>query len=444
MGDDAFIIPPELKGTDFETKYKTIMAKVFGLYNEMTREKEGELRGRGSGPEKYVHGIPIEDGRYILPLATTSNIFVTMPGNKAINFSRLMMTHPQEEVLQLGRAFIEAFDRENVSKIIKEMGFENEIDEEYLHEFFKPMLDKIDKNVVLFDSFGNPIQRVALGGITSTNPKSPSEVYAKWEPEWDEVNDPIRFSRTNEWDRNPNLKERFLKFYKAKEKQLLDSIPDESRQFIKLESSFLMDTALKEWIQTLNPNERARVIAERILGYGHESISEHSRESYGSEQSLTSYHQFERHRLPENYREPFEKIPVERDVFIPPTILGNKEMLDKYTAMVQEIKAFRQELIDAGMVEAASYLLLNADGVKVITGTNARIDKQMLEQRICNNAQWEIRDRAVAILDLVRENVPYLYDRAGPPCTKGKCPEGALSCGKSAEMREKYGYFGKK
>jgi len=117
-------------------------------------------------------------------------------------------------------------------------------------------------------------------------------------------------------------------------------------------------------------------------------------------------------------------------------------MYERFRQTVYETKILRKELIDAGLDAAASYLLFNADGVKVVTGSNTRNDKAILEQRTCNCAQWEIRERAVAIQEILRENLPYMYDRAGPRCTKGKCPEGELTCGQTVQMRERYGYFG--
>ena len=33
---------------------------------------------------------------------------------------------------------------------------------------------------------------------------------------------------------------------------------------------------------------------------------------------------------------------------------------------------------------------------------------------------------------------PHLFQKAGPGCVRGGCPEGKMTCGMAAEMREKY------
>jgi len=62
----------------------------------------------------------------------------------------------------------------------------------------------------------------------------------------------------------------------------------------------------------------------------------------------------------------------------------------------------------------------------------------MLAERICLNAQWEIRDLATKKLEVLRELSDVLYEKALPPCVYDKCNEGKLSCGQQKQMREKY------
>ena len=70
---------------------------------------------------------------------------------------------------------------------------------------------------------------------------------------------------------------------------------------------------------------------------------------------------------------------------------------------------------------------------------NARELKNFFLHRCCSRAQWEIRALADAMLEEVRAVAPHIFAEAGPPCVKGACPEGKMSCGKAAEMRKKYG-----
>ena len=61
---------------------------------------------------------------------------------------------------------------------------------------------------------------------------------------------------------------------------------------------------------------------------------------------------------------------------------------------------------------------------------NARELNHFLGLRLCNTAQWEIRELAGLMLEEVKIVAPKLFEKAGPPCTNGACPEGKRSCGK--------------
>ena len=89
-------------------------------------------------------------------------------------------------------------------------------------------------------------------------------------------------------------------------------------------------------------------------------------------------------------------------------------------------------------IEDARFVLPNACDTKMIATFNARSLKNFFKHRCCNRAQWEIRELACEMLKLVKEVAPNLFKFAGPPCISGKCPEGKMTCGKMAEMKEKY------
>ena len=51
----------------------TCQLKTLALYQKMSQMKQGEFKGRPK-LENYEYGIPIEDARYILPLAVKTNV----------------------------------------------------------------------------------------------------------------------------------------------------------------------------------------------------------------------------------------------------------------------------------------------------------------------------------------------------------------------------------
>ena len=87
-------------------------------------------------------------------------------------------------------------------------------------------------------------------------------------------------------------------------------------------------------------------------------------------------------------------------------------------------------------IEDARYVLPNACETKLICTFNARRLLNFFNHRCCERAQWEIRDLACAMLELVKEICPVIFKTAGPPCLVKPCPEGAMSCGKMLEKRE--------
>ena len=89
-------------------------------------------------------------------------------------------------------------------------------------------------------------------------------------------------------------------------------------------------------------------------------------------------------------------------------------------------------------IEDARFVLPNACATKLICTMNARELMNFFTHRCCNRAQWEIRELATEMLRLVREAAPRLFQRAGPPCLRGSCPEGKMSCGRMTEVRERF------
>lgn len=93
--------------------------------------------------------------------------------------------------------------------------------------------------------------------------------------------------------------------------------------------------------------------------------------------------------------------------------------------------------------EDARFVLPNACDTKIIMTMNVRSLYNFFNLRCCNRAQWEIRALATEMLKLVKGVAPNLFKNAGPSCVCGTCSEGAMTCGKAAEMRKKFEKLGK-
>ena len=88
--------------------------------------------------------------------------------------------------------------------------------------------------------------------------------------------------------------------------------------------------------------------------------------------------------------------------------------------------------------EDARYVLPNATTTKIICTFNVRSLWNFFKHRLCNRAQWEIREMAEEMLKLCIEVAPTLFQKCGPDCVFTKCGEGSMSCGLATEVKEKY------
>ncbi len=227
--------------------------------------------------------------------------------------------------------------------------------------------------------------------------------------------------------------------------------------------------------------EKIASFVEMLAQMGHESPIEHISFTFGIEGiSRACSHQLVRHRIASYSQQSQRYVDgTSFDFVTPPSVRENPVLLQKYTQAVRdEMESYRQlrdsliahqvrKLGGAGIEcegaddsqiasllkesdrklysklekaanEDARFLLPNACTTKIVCTFNARSLMNFFSHRCCNRAQWEIREVAQQMLELVKPLAPSLFKKAGPPCVRGACPEGKMSCGRAQEMREKY------
>ena len=111
-----------------------------------------------------------------------------------------------------------------------------------------------------------------------------------------------------------------------------------------------------------------------------------------------------------------------------------------YKSAFSETQKLYNELKDMGESEEnLIYVLLSGNTLDLTITMNARELLLFLKLRTCERAQWEIRDYAYDMLKMLRSSAPDIFRRYGPSCfVTGVCPEGRLSCGKAAEIKERF------
>ena len=212
-------------------------------------------------------------------------------------------------------------------------------------------------------------------------------------------------------------------------------------------------------------NEKTSAFVEMLSEIGHESPIEHANFTFGIEGvSRALLAQFTRHRIA-SYSVQSQRYVKENqfEYVVPPEIENNKQskelfiktmndIQDSYDKLAEVLKnKHYKELLktepdekkalkaaEKMAIEDARFVLPNACETKMIVTMNARSLNNFFAHRCCNRAQWEIREAAKQMLILVLKEAPDLFKNSGPPCVKGKCPEGKMSCGKMAEVKALY------
>ncbi len=179
---------------------------------------------------------------------------------------------------------------------------------------------------------------------------------------------------------------------------------------------------------------------DKIMSLGHQSVLEHASFTFGIEGiSRVTSHQLVRHRVA-SYSQQSQRYVSHKERFaavVPPTIAGRPEVLARFEAQLHALHQAYAEMVEAGIpAEDARYLLPNATETKILVTMNARELLHFFAVRCCERAQWEIRGMALEMLKLAKAVAPTIFRDAGPGCLSGHCPEGTMTCGKAAEVRE--------
>ena len=174
-------------------------------------------------------------------------------------------------------------------------------------------------------------------------------------------------------------------------------------------------------------------VLSRIVGMGHHSVIEHAAFTFsveGVSRALT--HQLVRHRVASYSQQSQRYVSMKVPSFVTPhTVQDDPDAMKVFEDTMAEIWAAYGKLESMGIpAEDARYLLPNGCTTNITITMNARELLHFFSLRCCNRAQWEIREMADKMLELCREVSPVIFRDAGPPCVRGPCPEGKLSCGK--------------
>jgi thymidylate synthase (FAD) len=186
-------------------------------------------------------------------------------------------------------------------------------------------------------------------------------------------------------------------------------------------------------------DEKIKELLYKIILSGHHSILEHVSFIFKIEDvSRALLVQLTRHRIASFsvQSQRYVKFKNEVDFIVPNTIKKNKYLLEKYNKFLNNARELYKEFLKSDIPsEDARYIFPSAVSTKIIITMNARELRHFFSLRCCNRAQWEIRDLACHMLNLVKNKTPLLFFNAGPDCVREGCHE-IFACGKSWKKYE--------
>ncbi len=201
-------------------------------------------------------------------------------------------------------------------------------------------------------------------------------------------------------------------------------------------------TGIDELQEKLGSADVTRFL-EKIMSLGHRSVLEHASFTFGIEGiSRAASHQLVRHRLASYSQQSQRYVTFAGDGFplvVPDSIAASPTRREAFDRAMRACAAAYRELVEDGVpAEDARFVLPNAAETKIIVTMNARELLHFFALRCCERAQWEIRAVACAMLRLVKEKAPVIFRDAGPECLTASCPEGSMTCGRTAEVRKRF------
>jgi thymidylate synthase (FAD) len=149
------------------------------------------------------------------------------------------------------------------------------------------------------------------------------------------------------------------------------------------------------------------------LQLGHFSVFEHISFTFAIEGiSRACSHQFVRHRFFSFTQQSQRYVKLNEPVFIiPPSIENNPSALKIFEGAMENIKKSYQQLLSLKIPEEdARFVLPNATETKMVATANARELMHFFKLRLDTHAQWEIRELAKKMFEMVSYVAPHIFN----------------------------------
>lgn len=186
-----------------------------------------------------------------------------------------------------------------------------------------------------------------------------------------------------------------------------------------------------EIMATIKDDKIRKRIGE-CVDKGHHSVLEHAVFTFSIDGiSRVTSHQLVRHRVASYSQQSqrYVKLNESDSYVIPPRIRDNEALRSRFEENLKTSQCLYNEMIEAGIPpEDARYILPSAMGTRILVTMNARELLHFFNLRCCKKAQWEIRKLAYSMLRLAAKAAPLIFEKAGPACMEGSCPQKDQKC----------------
>lgn len=174
--------------------------------------------------------------------------------------------------------------------------------------------------------------------------------------------------------------------------------------------------------------EEMAALVQKCIRSGHTSVLEHASFTFAiSGVSRALSHQLVRHRMASYSQQSQRYVKAEEWEFVCPPSLRDEQSDERFyfSAGLAAAWAAYKIMIASGVpAEDARFVLPNATATNIVMTMNCRALLHFFEERSCNKAQWEIHRMAMEMMSCMVDELPEVFNFAGPKCRRlGYCPE---------------------
>ncbi len=349
--EKGYFIPPEIRSTSYEKNYSALIAEQFEFYHYLIEKIKAYILQENKGiKEKDAENRAKEDARYCLPLATTTQLGMTINARNLEYLLRNSAAAPLREIRELGKRLFSAVKEIAPSLLLF---YQSTAYEEKRGEDLRELIQK---------NLGQNISKATPGTVNSTSEGDVRLIY--YNP-----------------DSEPLIAAALLYPYASLPfGELKKIVLGKEREILKTACRYLefYDALPREF-------ELAHFIFEITL-------------------SASAFAQLKRHRMATLIKRPYSP---ELGFVLPPSIakIGEGE---RFKDLIAKTNQFFYSL-EKSHPAIKEYILTNAHKRRVLLGLNARELYHLSRLRSDATAQWEIRKISDAIVKIVQRDLPLLF-----------------------------------